>query len=174
MAPILGPDGRPLKRRGWYDAEALALEDGVAYVGIERVNQVVRFDYAKDGLRARGSPIAVPPGVKTLAAQPEHRMPGDGAKGGPLAGTLIALLERGLDTGGNLMGFLIGGRISGSGGTFLAQAHRRLRRQRLRGTPDGNLLVLERRFSWTRGLAVRIRSVPLAAIKPGRWSTAAN
>jgi len=27
--------------------------------------------------------------------------------------------------------------------------------------------VLERRFSWTRGLAVRIRSVPLAAIKSG-------
>ena len=34
-------------------------------------------------------------------------------------------------------------------------------------TPDGKLLVLERRFSWTRGLAMRIRSVPLAAIKPG-------
>ena len=63
------------------------------------------------------------------------------------------------------MGFLIGGR---SGGGVLAQAHRRFRRQRLRGRrPDGNLLVLERRFSWTRGLAIRIRSVPLAAIKPG-------
>ena len=39
IAPMLGPDGRPLKSRGWYDAEALAAEDGVAYVGIERVNQ---------------------------------------------------------------------------------------------------------------------------------------
>jgi hypothetical protein len=34
-------------------------------------------------------------------------------------------------------------------------------------TPDGRLLVLERRFSWARGLAVRIRSVSFAAIKPG-------
>jgi hypothetical protein len=34
-------------------------------------------------------------------------------------------------------------------------------------TPDGRLLVLERRFSWARGLAIRIRSVPLAMIKPG-------
>jgi hypothetical protein len=34
-------------------------------------------------------------------------------------------------------------------------------------TPRGDLLVLERRFSWVQGLAMRIRSVPLAAIKPG-------
>ena len=27
--------------------------------------------------------------------------------------------------------------------------------------------MLERRFSWARGVAMRIRSVPLAAIKPG-------
>ena len=56
MAPILGPDGKPLKSRGWYDTEALADDGGVVYVGIERVNQVVRFDIAKDGLRARGTP----------------------------------------------------------------------------------------------------------------------
>jgi hypothetical protein len=34
-------------------------------------------------------------------------------------------------------------------------------------TPDGKLLVLERRFSWVGGLAMRIRSVPFATIKPG-------
>jgi hypothetical protein len=28
-------------------------------------------------------------------------------------------------------------------------------------------LVLERRFSWARGLAIRIRAVPFTAIKPG-------
>ena len=61
MAPILGPDGRPLKSRGWYDAEALAVEDGVAYVGIERVNQVVRFDIGEGRLRARGRPMRCRP-----------------------------------------------------------------------------------------------------------------
>ena len=55
MAPILGPDGQPLKSRGWYDTEALALDDGVAYVGIERVNQIVRFDY-RQGRPARARP----------------------------------------------------------------------------------------------------------------------
>ena len=88
-------------------------------------------------------------------------------KGGPLAGTLIAISERGLDTGGNLMGFLIGGRISGSGGVFSLKRTDDFDVSDCAATPDGKLLVLERRFSWTRGLAMRIRSVPLAAIKPG-------
>src|SRR5258707_15639331 len=38
---------------------------------------------------------------------------------------------------------------------------------RIARPPDGKLLVLERRFSWAGGLAMRIRSVPFAMIKPG-------
>jgi hypothetical protein len=167
MAPILGPDGRPLKRRGWYDTEALALEDGVAYVGIERVNQVVRFDTAKEGLRARGRPVAVPPGVKTLPHNQSIECLEMAPKAGPLAGTLIAISERGLDSGGNLMGFLIGGRDQGAGAAFSLKRSDDFDVSDCAATPDGSLLVLERRFSWTRGLAMRIRSVPLAAIKPG-------
>ena len=33
-------------------------------------------------------------------------------------------------------------------------------------TPRGDLLILERRFSWTRGLAIRIRRVPLSRVAP--------
>ena len=60
MAPILGPDGRPLAERHWYDTELLAEFEGTLYVGIERVEKIVRFDYARDGLAARGVPIKVP------------------------------------------------------------------------------------------------------------------
>jgi hypothetical protein len=66
MAPVLGPDGRPLADRGWYDTESLAERDGVLYVGVERVEQIVRFDYRRDGLLARGQPISVPADFKTL------------------------------------------------------------------------------------------------------------
>ena len=123
---------------------------------------------AKDGLRARGSPIAVPPGMKTLPHNQSIECLEMAPKGGPLAGTLIAISERGLDTGGNLMGFLIGGRdVQGAGGAFSLKRTDDFDVSDCAATPDGNLLVLERRFSWTRGLAIRIRSVPLAAIKPG-------
>ena len=67
MAPILWQDGRPLATRGWYDTESLAERDGVLYVGIERIEQIVRFDYRREGLLARGQPISVPADFKTLA-----------------------------------------------------------------------------------------------------------
>ena len=66
MAPILGADGRPLADRGWFDTESIAEDGGTLYVGIERVNQIVRFNYGKDGLLARGESIPVPPGVRSL------------------------------------------------------------------------------------------------------------
>jgi hypothetical protein len=168
MAPILGLDGRPLKSRGWYDAEALTVEDGVAYVGFERVNQIARFDYAKDGLRARGRPIAVPPGMKLLPHNQSIECVEMAPKSTSLPGMLIAISERGLDARGNLMGFLIGGRdLQVSGGVFSLKRTDEFDVSDCAATPDGRLLVLERRFSWARGLAIRIRSVPLAMIKPG-------
>lgn len=66
IAPILGTDGKPLAARGWYDVESLTERDGALYIGIERVEQIVRFDYRRDGLLARGQPINVPPDFKTF------------------------------------------------------------------------------------------------------------
>ena len=166
MAPILGPDGKSLRSRGWYDAEALTQDGGAFYVGFERVNQVVRFDIAKDGLRARGRPIAVPPGMKLLPHNQSIECLELMPKGGPLAGALIAISERGLDPQGNLMGFIIGGAQAG-GSAFSLRRSDDFDVSDCAATPDGRLLVLERRFSWARGLAIRIRSVALAAIKPG-------
>ena len=51
MAPMLGPDGKPLAARRWFDTESLTELDGLLYVGIERVNEIVRFDVRRDGLR---------------------------------------------------------------------------------------------------------------------------
>jgi len=107
MAPILGQDGRPLAARGWYDTESLAERDGILYVGIERVEQIVRFDYRRDGLLARGQPINVPADFKTLTynkslecvAAPQQ---------GSLAGELIAVSEKSLDAAGNLRSFVLG------------------------------------------------------------------
>src|SRR5690606_3469060 len=66
IAPILGSDGRPLTRRGWFDAESLAEDGGTFYVGIERVHEIVRFDYARHGLGARGRVVPTPPALKAL------------------------------------------------------------------------------------------------------------
>ena len=167
MAPILGADGRPLADRGWYDTESIADDGGTLYVGIERVHQILRFNYGKDGLLARGEPIAVPPGMRSLPGNKGLEalvfVP-KGAGDKALAGTLIAISERGLDNAGNIIGFLIGGR---SPGTFTVKRSAAFDVSDAALLPGGDLLLLERKFSWTSGLSVRLRRVALAGIKPG-------
>ncbi len=163
LAPMLGADGRPLNKRGWYDSESLAEDGSTVYVGFERVNEIVRFDLTKDGLLARGQPIPVPPGVKALPNNKGLECLAMPAKGQPLAGTLIAISERGLDGAGNILGFLIGA----TGGTFTVKRIADFDISDCTVTPRGDLLLLERRFSWLRGVAMRIRRVPLTTVKAG-------
>ncbi len=164
MAPLLGPDSRPLNRRGWYDSEALTEESGIAYVAFERVNQIVRFDYGREGLRARGQPVVVPPAMKTLPNNLGVECLAATPRRGPFGGGLIAISERGLDAKGDIVGFVIGGPLAGG---FAVKRTDEFDVSDCALTPSGELLILERRFSWLRGLAIRIRRVPLAQIRPG-------
>jgi hypothetical protein len=165
MAPMLGPDGRPLAARRWYDTESIAQDGGTLYVGIERVNRIVRFDYGKDGLAARAHPIAVPPGVRTLPYNKGVESLVAVQRGArSLGGTLMAISERGLDRDGNIVGFLIGGPRPG---TFAIKRTAQFDISDAALTPAGDLLILERKFGWTTGLFVRIRRIALAGVAAG-------
>jgi len=165
LAPILGPDGRPLASRGWYDAEALTEDGGgTVYVGFERVHQIVRFDYRRHGLLARGQPIAVPPRIKTLPRNQGLEGLVAVPRGLPLGGALLAISERGLDAAGNILGWIIGGPDAGE---FAVARRDDFDVTDAAMSPGGDLLVLERRFSLLRGAAMRVRRIPLAEVKPG-------
>ncbi len=164
MAPILGADGKPLAARGWYDVESLTERDGMLYLGIERVEQIVRFDYRRDGLQARGEPIAVPPDFKTLAFNKSLECLAAPPRGSPLANELIAITERSLDSAGNLRSFVLG---SDGVARFSVKRTDDFDVSDCTVLPPADLLLLERRYSPTRGVAMRIRRVPLAAIKAG-------
>jgi len=164
MAPMLGTDGRPLAARGWYDTESIAEDGGTLYVGIERVNRIVRFDFGRLGVLARGEPIALPPGVAKLPNNKGLEAMVFVPKGLPLAGTLIAMSERGLDADGNIKAFLIGGP---SPGEFSIKRSDDFDISDAALLPSGDLLLLERRFFWWSGVAMRIRRVALATIAPG-------
>ena len=163
-APLLGPDGRPITARGWYDSESLALDGTLAYVGLERVNRILRYDLAKGFTRARGEEIAVPPALRKLPNNKGLEALVMVPKNLPLAGTLIAFSERGLDADGNIMAFLIGGRAPGQFGLRRSQNFDIADAVLL---PSGDLMVLERKFSWLSGIAIRIRRIPLKSVVPG-------
>jgi hypothetical protein len=164
IAPVLGPDGRPITARGWYDTEAIAEDGATLYLGLERVHQILRFDYGKDGLMARGQPIAVPPAMKKLP--PNKGIEGlvSIPRGGPLGGSLLAFSERGLDRAGNLLAFIIGGPTPG---TFTVKRSADFDISDAALLSPSELLVLERKFSFLSGVAIRIRRIPLAGVQPG-------
>jgi hypothetical protein len=85
-------------------------------------------------------------------------------KGLPLAGTLIAISERGLDRNRNLIAFLVGGP---SPGQFSVVRSDNFDVSDAVLLPNGELLVLERKFSWLAGLGIRIRRLALKSLAPG-------
>ena len=165
MAPMLGADGKPLATRNWYDAESLAQgNDGMFYVGIERVEKIVRFDYRRDGLRARGQPIAVPPDFATFTYNKSLECLAAPPKTAPLAGALIAVTEHSLDDAGNLRSFVI---KNGQFTRFTVKRSNDFDVSDCTILPPADLLLLERRYSPLLGVAMRIRRLHLADIKEG-------
>src|SRR6266566_261309 len=163
-APMLGPDGRPITARGWFDSESIALDGSLVYIGLERVNQVLRFDFTKGFTRSRGEVVPMPPAVKKLPFNKGLEALVFVPKGMPLAGTLIAISERGLDGEGNLIAFLVGGPAPGQ---FSVRRTDNFDVSDAVLLPSGDLLILERKFSWVGGLGIRIRRIPLKSIGPG-------
>jgi hypothetical protein len=164
-APVLGADGLPITAHGWYDTESLALDGPVAYVGLERVNQIMRFEsFDRDGLRATGRPMTVPPQVRKLPNNKGLESLVFVPRGMPLGGTLLAISERGLDPSGNILAFLIGGP---SPGQFTIRRSNDFDISDATLLPSGALLLLERKFSIFDGVRIRIRRIPLAKIAPG-------
>jgi hypothetical protein len=163
LAPVLGSDGRPLARRGWYDTESLAADGGAFYVGIERVEQIVRFDFGRHGVRARGRPVPVPEDFKSFTRNKSLECLAVAPARSPHAGTLVAITERSLDAAGNHRGYLLRGvrverfGVKRSGGFDISDCA---------FMPDGDLLLLERSYSILSGVAMRLRRVPGGAIAP--------
>jgi hypothetical protein len=164
-APLLAADGRPITAtRGWYDSESLALDGSFVYVGLERVNQVLRYDFAKGFTRSRGEVGALPPAARRLPLNKGIEGLVFVPKGLPLAGTLIAFSERGLDAGGNLIAFLVGGKTPGQ---FSVRRTENFDISDAVLLPVGDLLILERKFSLFGGVGIRIRRIPLAQVARG-------
>ena len=163
-APMLGSDGEPITTRGWFDSESIALDGSSVYIGLERVNQVLRFDFSKGFTRSRGEVVPLPPAASRLPRNKGLEALVFVPKGMPLAGTLIAISERGLDAKGNLIAFLVGGP---SPGQFSVRRTENFDVSDAVLLPSGDLLVLERKFSLLSGAGIRIRRIALTSVAPG-------
>lgn len=163
LAPILGSSGRPLHRSRYYDTESLCIADGVAYLGVERTHDVLRFDWATEGVMARARLVLVPREVKRLPDNRGLEAIGVVPPGQPLAGAIIAIAERSGGEDEPTLGVILGRQP----GLFQVARHDGFDITDLAFLPDGDLVVLERWYRTLRGVGMRIRRIPGANLKAG-------
>lgn len=170
MAPVLGANGTPLAARGARDAESLTRIGEDFYVGVERVERILRFAVAKQGFAARGADIAVPADFKSFGKNGSLECLTSPPPGQPHAGKLIVITERALDAAGNHRAFVLNPAAKDGDADVLRFSLARSDDFDVTDCtmlPSGHVLVLERRYSPARGAAMRMRRLTLAAIGDG-------
>ncbi len=160
ISPLLGIDGRAVQGRSNVDAEALGLDQpgnlaGPAYVSFEGNHHI---SFYPEGLRTKPVPVAAP---KDLMLAPPNK--GIEAMARRADGALIALTESWLDRAGNHIGWLI---ERGKFEKLYLRRERDFSPTDLAFLPDGDLLVLERRYTMAGGPGMQIRRIKAEALIP--------
>lgn len=163
FAPLLGADGKTLTARWGHDTEALTLDGSGLYVTAETRNAVYHYPWPLEtGKEKMIGEVALPEsarklprnaGLESLAAAPE---------GSAHHGNLIAIAESAQSGLHDLTGYILG--PSGGKGFTLK------RRDRFDATdaaflPNGDLIVMERRFSLRDLIGLRLRRIAAEDLK---------
>jgi hypothetical protein len=165
MAPILDEAGDEANRKSSADAEGLRFDPltGTVLVSFEQQHRVSRFDAADLGA-ALPTPVALPAltglrgnrGIEAVAIAPP---------GSPL-GDAIVILSEDADAGAEgIRGWVVGGPQAGS---FFVSRNDQFAITDAAFLPNGDLLILERLFSLSEGIGVRIRRLSADDMRPGR------
>ena len=164
IAAMQDAAGRSHEGKSAMDAEGLALRDGEVLVSYEEQHRVdVYPDPGFASSPVQGSlPILI--GRRELRANRSLEALMIAPPASPLAGAAVIVSERSLDRQGNMLAAILEGPLKGrftvrhyddfdaSDGVFL---------------PNGDLLLLERRFDMAHGIGVRIRRIAGSDIRPG-------
>ena len=166
-APLKGPNGKPLPNKVQSDAEALtrrSLKGGKSefIVAIEAGARFLVYP-GPDPMTATPTARPVPAAVKELPAN--NRIESLAVlPAGPFASQLLAFAEGNDDSGDHIPGWIIGDRGSRALSVVRSDGYSITDAAFL---PDGDLLLLERRFGILAWFAARLRRIPGETIRPG-------
>lgn len=166
VAPMMAPDGRRLKASRYFDTEGMTRLGSRIYVSVERVHQVLRYDVGTNGPAGRAIVVPTPDDWRALNGNQGIEALGLMPAGSRFAGALVAIAEHapyGADPA-HVPGWIIGGTRNGR---FALKRSGDFDITDLDFLPGGDMLVLERHFSPFRGVAMRLRRIPLDEIVPG-------
>jgi hypothetical protein len=166
VAPMMAPDGRRLKASSYFDTEGMTRLGNRIYVSVERVHRILRYDSGANGPAGRPSLVPTPDDWRGLNGNQGIEALGLMPAGSRFAGALVAIAEHapyGTDPA-HIPGWILG---STQNGRFTLKRSDGFDITDLNFLPGGDMLVLERHFSPFRGVAMRLRRIPLAEIVPG-------
>jgi len=157
--------GRPLRSGPGSDTEALAIDGDTVLVTAERVNAIYRFPWPLETGRERLiGKLEASSAIRTLRGNKGLESLAFAPPGSPIAGTLVAIAERGKTGDDNLPGFLIG---KGKVERFTVARSGRYDATDAAFLPDGAMLLLERRFNLRDLVGMRIRRFAADSLRPG-------
>lgn len=168
VGPLKALDQSNLRRDRDRDAEAVALVSGTTEYGqllisFEQNHRIGRFDIGPDGVSAPKSYVRPDTSRGRMSSLKGFEAVAV-LRTGKYKGSLVAIGERMHDEKGRHTGWLwTRGKarafsLTDIGGFDITDAV---------GLPDGDLLVLERRFRWTEGVKMRIRRIASDDLAPG-------
>lgn len=164
VTSMMDAEGRTDNVKYRMDAEGLALHGDSVLVSYERYHRVDAFpDPGFASSPAAGSiDIQIPlrelranGGLETVAVSP---------RSGPLGGATVVVAERSVDRDGNLFAAILDGPGKG---VFKVVRHMPFDVTDGAFLPNGDLLLLERRFSLAGGIGMRLRQISGEAIRKG-------
>ncbi len=157
-------EGRTFEGKGRMDAEGLALHGDRVLVSFEQNHRVDVYPDPGFAASAVTGNYPIPFPRKELRANRGFETVAVSPADSPLKGGTLIVAERSLDDAGNAYAAILDGPLKGklalahygdfdaTDGAFL---------------PNGDLLLLERRFNLAEGIGMRIRRIKSADIRPG-------
>lgn len=159
-APTPGRDGKPLPGRRGFDTEALEIDGNTAWVTAERVHWLTRYALDAKGFpEGAGRAVALP---KSSAGAPSNA--GYEAMARLASGAIVLVAENFTNENGDNRAYVAGAK---SPFAFAVRRTNDFSPTDLARLPDGDLVLLERRYVRPFSLSVRIRRLKAADIASG-------
>lgn len=165
FAPLLGADGKTLQARWGHDTEALALATSGLYVTAEYKNAIYHYPWPLEtGKERMTGELRLPGDIRSLPRNAGLESLATGSGNGALAGKLIAISESSRSEAHGLSAFIIGPE---GVERFSIKKRDRFDATDAAFLPDGDLVLMERRFNLRDLIGLRLRRFDAASIRPG-------
>ncbi len=161
MAPVMGPGGKHAKN---WDTEAIAVNGDRLYMGVEGIDRIPYFIFTPPQFPVFQDTVSFPPGGKELPRNRGLEALVCIQKKKTSDVGLWAFSEKGLDKNGNLIAYIM------EDTEIKEFAVKRCDEYDISDAvflPDGDVLILERKFETIKGVSMRLRRIPASQVRPG-------